>query len=380
VPSIASHALRIPASAIRRIFDLAQDLDDVVFLNVGEPDLPVAAHVLAAGAKAWEDDVTNYTPNGGIPALRSAIADKLERDNGLDVDAERVWVTAGGMQALHQVMSLTLDPGQEILVPDPGYVNFSMTARHVGAVPVPYPLDPDQGFRPDLDALEAAVTDQTRVLLVNSPSNPLGTVLPADVLAELVDFARRHDLWVVSDEVYEKFTYDVPHVSTATFDTDGRVLSVFSFSKTYALTGARVGWFVAPASWDPLLRSAQEATVSCVNAPAQWAALAALEGDQQPVDDAREHYRANLEAACDLLDRKGIRYQRPAGAFYLWVDVQAASNGDVATWSEEFLRERRVAVAPGSAFGRSGEGWIRLSLAGTRADVLEGVSRLPANS
>ncbi|PRY10787.1 pyridoxal phosphate-dependent aminotransferase [Kineococcus rhizosphaerae] len=378
MPQIAPHALTIPASPIRRIFDLAQGLDDVVFLNVGEPDLPVAPHVLAAGAQAWRDDVTDYTPNGGIPALRRAIAGKLARDNGLDVDPEQVWVTAGGMQALHQVLSLTLDAGQEVLVPDPGYVNFSMTARHVGAVPVPYPLDAANGFRPDLPALEAAVTGRTRVLLVNSPSNPLGTVYPADVLAGLLEFARRHDLWVVSDEVYERFTYGVAHVSPAGLDPDGRVLSVFSFSKTYALTGARVGWFVAPPAWAPLLRTAQESVISCVNAPAQHAALAALEGDQQVVADAREHYRANIDAACEVLDGKGVRYQRPAGAFYLWVDVSHVSGGDVSAWCERFLVEQRVAVAPGSGFGASGEGCIRLSLAGTRADVVTGVSRIPA--
>jgi aspartate aminotransferase len=378
VPSVAPHALRIPASAIRRIYDLAQGIDDVLFLNVGEPDLPVAPHVLAAGSRAWEADETNYTPNGGIPALRVAIASKLKRDNDLDVSPDQVWVTAGGMQALHQAMSLTLDAGDEILVPDPGYVNFGMTARHVGAVPVPYRLDPDRGFRPDLAALEAAITPRTRVLLVNSPSNPLGTVYEADVLRELLAMAARYDLWVLSDEVYERFTFGTPHVSTASLDTDGRVLSVFSLSKTYALTGARVGWLVAPAQWDALLRAAQEATVSCVNSPAQFAALAALEGDQQVVVDAREHYRANLEAACDLLLRKGIRYQRPAGAFYLWIEVAHVSGGDVATWCEEFLKEQKVAVAPGSAFGSQGEGWIRVSLAGTRATVLDGLSRLPS--
>lgn len=378
MPRIASHALAIPASGIRRIYELAQGLDGVLLLNVGEPDLPVAPHVLAAGARAWEADVTGYTANGGMAALRSAIARKLERDNGLSVDADQVWVTAGGMQALHQAFSLTLDAGDEVLVPDPGYVNFSMTARHVGAVPVPYPLDPATGFQPDLAALEAAITPRTRVLVVNSPSNPLGTVHPARVLRELLEVAARHDLWVVSDEVYERFTYGVPHVSTASLDRDGRVLSVFSFSKTFALTGARVGWLVAPPEWSPLLRSAQEAVVSCVNAPAQLAALAALDGDQQVVDDAREHYRANLDAACDLLSRKGIAFQRPAGAFYLWIDVSHASGGDVATWCERFLLTRRVAVAPGSAFGASGEGWVRACVAGSRADVLEGLSRLPS--
>ncbi|NAZ81869.1 aminotransferase class I/II-fold pyridoxal phosphate-dependent enzyme [Kineococcus sp. R8] len=377
MPRIAPHALAIPSSGIRRIFELAAGLDDVVHLHVGEPGLAVAPHVLAAGARAWEDDVTRYTANGGIPGLRAAIARKLLRDNALEVDPDQVWVTAGGMQALHQALSLTLDAGEEVLVPDPGYTNFSMAARHVGAVPVPYRLDPATGFQPDLADLERAITPRTRVLLVNSPSNPLGVVHPAAVLRDLVTFAARHDLWVVSDEVYERFTYGVPHVSTATLDPDGRVLSVFSFSKTYALTGARVGWLVAPAAWAPMLRSAQEAVVSCVNAPAQLAALAALDGDQGVVDDAREHYRGTLEAACELLRAKGIRFHRPQGAFYLWVDVAHASGGDVEAWCAEFLLTRRVAVAPGTAFGARGEGWVRVCVAGERADVLAGLARFP---
>ena len=380
MPRIAPHALAIPASGIRRIFELAVGLDDVIHLHVGEPGLAVAPHVLAAGAQAWEDDVTRYTANGGIPELRAAIARKLLRDNDLDVDPDQVWVTAGGMQALHQAMSLTLDAGEEVLVPDPGYTNFSMAARHVGAVPVPYRLDPATGYQPDLADLEAAITPATRVLLVNSPSNPLGVVHPAPVLRELVDVARRHDLWVLSDEVYERFTYGVEHVSTATLDPDGRVLSVFSFSKTYALTGARIGWLVAPPAWAAMLRSAQEAVVSCVNAPAQLAALAALEGDQGIVDEAREHYRGTVEAACDLLQRNGVRFHRPEGAFYLWVDVSHASGGDVESWCEEFLLTHRVAVAPGTAFGARGEGWVRVCLAGARADVLEGLARFPGQA
>ncbi|WP_432491217.1 pyridoxal phosphate-dependent aminotransferase [Kineococcus gypseus] len=377
MPEIAAHARSIPSSGIRRVFELAQDVEGAILLNVGEPVLPVAGHVLAAGARAWEADVTHYTANGGIAPLREAVAAKLARENGLRVEPERVWVTAGGMQALHQAMALTLDAGQEVLVPDPGYANFAMTARHVGAVPVPYALRAERGFRPDVADLEAVTTARTRVLVVNSPSNPLGTVLGEEDLRALLAFAARHDLWVISDEVYERFTYGVPHVSTAALDDDGRVLSVFSFSKTYALTGARVGWLVAPAGWGEVLRSAQEAVVSCVNAPAQLAALAALEGEQDVVERAREFYRGNVAAACALLEGAGVAHQRPDGAFYLWVDVSHASGGDVAAWTERFLRERRVAVAPGSAFGARGEGWVRVCAAGGRAELLEGLSRLP---
>jgi len=378
MPSLAAHISSVPPSGIRRIYEIAAELDGVISLGIGEPDLPVAAHILAAGATAWAGDETNYTANGGIPALREAIVAKLARENSLDVDVEQVWVTIGATGALHLAMELLLSAGDEILIPDPGYTTFTMSARLLDAVPVSYSLRSEKGFAPDIEELERVVTDRTRVLVVNTPSNPLGTVLDEAQLAVLLDFARRHDLWILSDEVYEYFTYGIRHTSIASLDTDDRVFSVFSLSKTYALTGARVGYLVTPPGIAATMRAVQETTISCVNAPAQVAAVAAIDGDHEHVAAAREHYRSHLEAACELLDARGIRYQRPNGAFYLWVDMQHASGGDVAGWAERFLVRERVAVAPGSAFGRAGEGWIRICVAATLENLLEGIRRLPA--
>ncbi len=378
MPRLAPHIPAVPASGIRRIFDLAAEVDDVILLAIGEPDLPVAEHILEAGARAWLGDETGYTPNAGTPALRAAIVEKLHRENDVSVELEQVWVTVGATQALHQTMTLLLGAGDEILVPDPGYTTFSMSARMLDAIPVPYPLIPARQFVPDIEQLERSVTARTRALIVNSPSNPLGSVLEEPILRELLAFARRHDLWVISDEVYEYFTYGRPHVALASLDTDDRVFSVFSLSKTYALTGARVGYLVTPRGLAPTMRSVQEAMISCVDAPAQAAAVVALTGDHDHVAAAREHYAGNLDAACALLDSRGIRYLRPTGAFYLWIDMEHASDGDVAAWAERFLLAERVAVAPGSAFGRAGEGWIRICVAARRADLLEGIRRLPA--
>jgi aspartate aminotransferase len=194
----------------------------------------------------------------------------------------------------------------------------------------------------------------------------------------LLAFAKRHDLWVISDEVYEYFTWGEPHVSVASLDTDDRVFTTFSLSKTYAMTGIRVGYLVTPRGLAQTMRSVQEASISCVNTPGQYAAIAAITGSQQNVADARVHYLDNIAAATELLDRKGIEYLRPAGTFYLWVNVGHATGGDVAGWAERFLLEHRVAIAPGSAFGRSGEGWIRACVAADRADLLAGLDRLPA--
>jgi len=378
MPELAPHTASVPQSGIRRIHEIALQLDDVIALAVGEPDVTVAPHVLQAASEAWLADDTNYTANAGLIELRRAVQDKLARSNGIDVDLAQIWITNGATQGLHLAMSLVLAPGDEILVPDPGYTTFTMSARMLLAEPVPYPLLPESAFLPDLELLETLVSERTRMIIINSPSNPLGAVFPADVLVELLAFARRHDIWVLSDEVYEAFTYGEPHTSTASLDTDDRVFSVFSTSKTYALTGARVGYLVTPPGFATILGTYQEATMSCVNTPAQRAAIAAITGDQQHVEEAAAHYRGNLEAACALLDSRGIRYLEPTGAFYLWIDVSYASDGDVAAWAEAFLLRDRVSVAPGSAFGRRGEGWIRVCVAASREDLLEGVGRLPA--
>ena len=378
MPSIAPHITAVPESGIRRIYEIAVELDGVISLGVGEPDRPVAPHILAAGAKAWNEDSTRYTANGGILPLREALVEKLARENDIVVDTEQVWVTVGATQALHQAMRILLAAGDEILIPDPGYTTFTMSARMLEVEPVPYSLRSDKGFAPDIEELDRLVTDRTRVIIVNSPSNPLGTVLDETQLRGLLEFAKRHDLWVLSDEVYEYFTYGESHVSIASLDGDDRVFTVFSLSKTYAMTGARVGYLVTPPGMASVMRNVQEASISCVAQPDQLAAVAAITGDHQHVSDSREHYRANLEAACALLDERSIRYLTPNGAFYLWVDVSHASGGDVAGWAERFLLHERVAVAPGSAFGRSGEGWIRICVAATEDDLLAGLARLPA--
>jgi aspartate aminotransferase len=378
MPQLADHIRTVPGSGIRHILEIALTMDDAIILAVGEPDVAVAPHIADAATAAWAADATNYTANGGILPLRRAIVDKLARVNGLEVDTEQVWVTVGATQGLHQAMTLLLAAGDEVLVPDPGYTTFTMNARMLDAVPVTYSLLPQNGFLPDIGELDRIVTERTKAIIVNSPSNPLGVVFDDSVLRALVEFARRNDLWIISDEVYEAFTFGQRHHSIAAFDTDDRVFSAFSLSKTYAMTGVRVGYLVTPRGLSATMRTVQEATISCVAEPDQFAAIAAIEGDQGHVADAVAHYEGNLALARGLLDGRGIRYLVPGGAFYLWIDVSHATNGDVAGWAERFLLERRVAVAPGSAFGRSGEGWIRVCLAATEADLVAGLSLLPA--
>lgn len=369
----------MPASGIRRIFELALRRPDTVMLAVGEPVAEPPPHTLAAAATTWSTADVRYTANAGILDLREAIVDMLRRENQLVVGTERVHVTNGGTQALSHAILLTLGEGDEVLIPDPGYTVFSMAPRMVAAVPVPYRLRAEHGFVPQAADLAALVTARTRAIVVNSPSNPLGVAYPREALRRIVDLAVAHDLWIISDEVYERFVMDAEHVSVATLPgAQERTLTVHSVSKTYALTGARVGWLVTPPGLEEVLGKVQEATTSCVNTPAQRAALAALTGPQDAVAAARETYRERLGAGCALLDGRGIPYLPPTGAFYLWVDVSHASRGDVATWAERFLVEKGVAVAPGSAFGAGGEGWIRICAASPWDDLARGLSALPA--
>jgi aspartate aminotransferase len=377
VPQIAAHARTVPASGIRRITELAWSLPGAVVLSVGEPDLPTAPHVLEAAREALARDDTRYTPNGGIPELRDALAAWLDPLHGPAVRRDNVWVTAGGAQALHLALSLTVGAGDGVLVPDPGYPPFTMAAHLLQAQAQPYALRAEDGFLPDPATVEAAITDRTRVLLLNSPSNPLGTCLPEALLADLLDIARRHDLWVLSDECYAAFTDGAPHVPAAALDTDGRVMTLHTFSKTYAMTGLRVGALVVPDVLAPLIPRVQESIVSCVNTPAQHAALAAITGPQDVVDDARRTYREHRAIAQEVLDAKGIGWLPAAGGIYLWADVAHLTGGDVAAWAEDLARTQGVAVAPGSAFGPAGEGWVRISLTATAEDLRTGLGRLP---
>ncbi|MDN5667945.1 MAG: aminotransferase class I/II-fold pyridoxal phosphate-dependent enzyme [Renibacterium salmoninarum] len=382
MPSLAAHVTALQPNLIREITEAAwaraASGQRTLILSIGEPAFEVPAHIRQAGIDCLLRDETDYTPNGGLPALQEAFAARLARDQGVDADSGRIVVTAGAQQGLHLAMTLLLAPGDEILIPNPGYPTFGMTAELLGAVPVGYPLRAEHGFQPQTADLAALITPRTRVLLLNSPSNPLGAVLSAELTRGLVELAREHDLWVISDECYEAFSFDLPHVSPVQFDSDGRVLVCWTASKTYSMTGLRIGAVLTPPGVGKPVSMAVESTFSCVSTPAQYAALAALTGPQDSVVTARSHYRANRDAAEALLRARGLRFLDAQGAFYLWVEVSHVSAGDVQAWVHGFLASDGVALAPGTAFGSQGEGWVRIALCGDTAELLEGVARIPA--
>jgi aspartate aminotransferase len=372
----SSIASSMPVSRIREVMELAWKDPEAIHLEVGEPDFPTPEHVVDAAHEAARRGYTRYAPNAGLSELREALADKVTRRNGYEARPDQVLVTQGGIQALYLVLLALLEPGDEMLLPDPAWPNFRMIAHLLGARVLPYPLVSEGDFLPRLEDLERLVTPRTRAILVNSPSNPLGTVIPRELLETLLAFARQRGLWFVSDEVYDEIVFDDIFVSAGSVaDASDRLVSIYSFSKVYAMTGWRVGYLVAPPDMARLLTGMQEPIISCVNTPAQMAALAAVTGPQDVVREMREAYRARRDELLEVLDRGGLPSSRPSGAFYVWTDVSEAGMHSM-DFAQSLIEREHVAVAPGSAFGELGQGYVRLSLASSREDLLDGASRL----
>ncbi|MGI9950748.1 aminotransferase class I/II-fold pyridoxal phosphate-dependent enzyme [Moorellaceae bacterium AZ2] len=342
-------------------------------MEIGEPLFSTPPHIIEAAHEAARAGFTKYTANAGNQSLREKIANRLNADYALSLKPENIVVTVGGVGAISSSVRVLTDLGDEVLLPDPGWPNYEMIVACAGAVPKRYKLYKEKGFLPDISDLEKLLTRRTKVLIINSPSNPLGVVFPADLMKDLVNFAKKRDLFIISDEVYEKIIFEGRHASALSFDTDGRVIAAFSFSKTYAMTGWRVGYAVANESVAQHIAKLQEAYVSCTSSVSQKAAEAAIDGSQECVETMLATYHRNLLAACEVLDKLGLSYCRPQGAFYMWIEVKSS---DSAAFARKLLLERKVAVAPGDTFGPSGKSFIRISLASPEEAVREGLNRL----
>ena len=365
-----------PQSGVRKMMELAWGRADVVHLEVGEPGFDTPDHVKEAAAKAARDGKTKYSPTPGLPELREVAAAKIRRVNGIDCETSQVLVTNGGANALFGIFGTVLGAGDSILLPNPGWSNFTMMTKAFGARPLYYDLAGGNGYLPDVDQLASLVDDTTRALLLNSPSNPLGTVLDRRKAEELFAFAEERDLWIVSDECYDQIDFSGRHVSIGSLEPKPeRVISVFSFSKVYAMTGWRVGYAALPKRVvDPMLGLLQP-SVMCVNTPAQYGALAALSGPQEYLDDWRETYRRNRDLVLSRIAGSRYSAMSPDGGFYVWLDISAFGERSEA-FALRVLDQCNVAVTPGMAFGTNGEGYVRLSLATTREKLDIGLDRL----
>ncbi len=359
--SLSDRVERIPATGIRKIFDLAATLDGVVSLAVGEPSFDTPAHIVAAAHAATAASQTKHTANHGSPALRAAIAAHYAERWDRPVAAPNVIATAGGVTAIMLVCQALVDAGDEVLVPDPSWPNFELAVKLAGGTPVRYPLRADRAFLPDLDEIERLITPRTRLLMVNSPSNPTGAVFPADTIRGLVEIAHRHDLALLSDEMYEEFIFTGEHIPAARYDRDGRVVTISGFSKTYAMTGWRLGFAIGAPHLITAMAQFVEPIYSCPSAISQAAGVAALAGPRDAIATMREAYRRRRDLVADRLGPLGLMPVVPDGAFYAMLDFRRSGipSRDLA---RQLLLEERVAVAPGSAFGDEAEGMVRVAL------------------
>jgi aspartate aminotransferase len=374
--SYSSRVTALEPSATVRIGDLADELRsegaDIVDLSQGDPDFVTPEHIRTRAKESLDDGETHYTASVGIERLREAIAEKLRSENDLSADADRIAVTPGGKQALFEVLFALLDEGDEIVLLEPSWVSYEAIVTMCGGQVRRVGLDPATGFALGDADLEAAVTDETTAILVNTPGNPTGAVFDRTDLERIRDLAVDHDAWVIADEIYEKLVYGAEHVSIGSLDGMAeRTVTVNGFSKSYAMTGWRLGYYHAPVELFEQATKVQSHTVTCATSFAQRGAVAALEGPQDPVAEMRETYRDRRDAAVERLREHGLDVTPPEGAFYLYLPVTA--DDDVAL-CERLLTEKNVAATPGTAFGVDGH--VRLAYTTTTDRLLEGIDRI----
>jgi aspartate aminotransferase len=360
--------------------------EPVIGFGAGEPDFPTPPNVVEAAARAAGDPATHrYSPTPGLPALRQAIADKTARDTGFQVDADQVVVANGGKHALYDVFMTLVDPGEEVLIPSPYWVSYPEQVRLAGGIPVTVPTTKDSGFRTSVAQLEEHRTERTKALVFVSPSNPTGAVYPADEIAAIGAWAAEHGIWVITDEIYEHLVYGVTMASMPVVAPEAvpRTIVANGVSKTYAMTGWRVGWAIAPLEVAEGMAKLQSQVTSNVANVAQHAAIEALTGPQDAVAEMRAAFdRRRKLAVAELSAIDGVEVVEPEGAFYVFPSFEGALGRPIAGrrvdttlgLAEVLLEEAKVAVVPGEAFGAPG--YARLSYALGDDDLAEGIGRI----
>ena len=377
--TVSKRVQQIPASPTiaisNRVSQLKADGVDIISFSLGEPDFTTPGNVIEAAKASLDAGFTHYTPSMGIPELRKAIATKVRRDNGMDITADNVLVTPTKL-ALFLVALAYIDPGDEVVIPDPCWVTYDAHIRLAGGVPVRVTTSYEDGFVIDPAKLEAAITPKTRMIILTTPSNPTGCVIPEKTIRAIADIAVRNNIMVVADEIYESLVYEGKHFSIATCPgMKDLAITVSGFSKTYAMTGWRVGWIVASVDNVKVLNKLQSQSISCCTSFVQKGAVEALEGDQKSVKDMIARFRVRRDLMVELINKiPGLECNIPAGAFYVFAKYSA----DIPSveLAERLLNEAHVAVTPGSAFGPAGEGFIRLSYATSEDNIREGLSRI----
>jgi aspartate/methionine/tyrosine aminotransferase len=350
---------------------------DVIHLEIGEPDFDTPAHVIDAAAAALRTGATRYGPPAGLPELREAVAADSARRRGVAATPDMVVVTPGGKPILFFVVLALIDPGDEVLYPDPGFPIYESMIRYVGGVPVPVRLIEELGFAVDVDQLVSRLGPRTRLVILNDPHNPTGGVIPEDGLRAIAEAAARHGVPVLSDEIYSRIRYAGTHTSIAALPgMEPLAIVLDGFSKTYAMTGWRLGYGIMPVAMAQAVARLQTNSTSCTATFTQLAGVAALRGDQSPVDRMVAEFRRRRDViVAGLRAIPGIRCAQPQGAFYAFPDV-TGTGIRARDLADRLLGEAGVACLPGTAFGDGGDGHLRLSYANSLERIQEALSRI----
>ncbi len=372
-----SRVARIPASGIRRFFDLIAGVEGVISLGVGEPDFITPERFRRAAVESIQDGRTKYTSNYGILPLREAIAEHTTKLRGVRYDpASEILVTVGVSEAVDLALRATLEDGDEVLIADPSYVAYVPGIVLAGGIPVPVPTDADHDFRLRPEDLRAAITPRTRAVLLGFPNNPTGAVLSAEDVDGIAALAAEHDLIVYADEIYDRLVYGAAHESIVSRPgMRERTVYLAGFSKSYAMTGWRVGYACAPAEVIEMMMKIHQYSVMCVPTAGQYAALEALRSGEADLQRMLGEYDRRRRRIWERFNAMGLRCFEPRGAFYCFPDVRSTGLDD-ATFAERLLTEEKVVVVPGSAFGDGGRGHIRACYAASMEQIDEACDRI----
>ncbi|MEW5762446.1 MAG: aminotransferase class I/II-fold pyridoxal phosphate-dependent enzyme [Bacillota bacterium] len=367
----------MPPSGIRRFFDLAAEMEGVISLGVGEPDFVTPWHIREAGIYALEKGYTMYTANSGLPQLRQEVANYMAGQFGVKYRPEgEILITVGVSEALDLALRAIVAPGDEVLVPEPCYVSYMPCVRLAGGTPVPLPTTMEKGFRLTPEQVERAVTSRTKALLLCYPNNPTGAIMPREELLAVCEVVRAHDLIVIADEIYGQLTYEGEHTCIAALpEMRDRAIVLQGFSKAFAMTGWRIGYACGHGDFIGAMTKIHQYTMLCAPIGAQMAAVEALRNGLPEMRNMVRQYNYRRRLVVDAFKTMGLPCFRPGGAFYAFprVDVTGLSAEEFA---ELLLREEKVAVVPGNAFGASGEGFVRCSYAASVENLIEALKRM----
>jgi len=374
---LSDRAKAVPPSGIRKYFDIAAKMENVISLGIGEPDFKTPSTILQAGVQSLLDGHTAYTSNAGMIELRELLAENIQTRYGVHYDPDKeLLITVGGSEALDLAIRAIINPGDEVIVPEPCFVAYKPDVILAGGVPIPTPTFFHDDFQLSTDYVNATITDNTKALLFSYPNNPTGAVMSRERLLELADLVDKEDMLVISDEIYDRLVYGIDHVCFAALpNMQRRTILIGGFSKTYAMTGWRIGYIAAPAEIMEGIYKIHQYGVMCAPTPAQHAAVEALKHGDNYVSQMVAEYDRRRRLIVDGLNNLGLDCFEPRGAFYAFPSIIKTGMDDTE-FAKRLLLEEKVALVPGSAFGESGKGFMRCSYATSYEKIEEALHRM----